>query len=859
MRISWLFITIVLAAILWGGVQIWRSTHKSTSVKDWRVNKIPESTTSVVYALDERKWLVFKIPPDQEIIRVLINADLQMSYKQVFESPLSTSDKIGFTIQYQIVDRSGNSLLDKDYSFRLGVTEFVDKKTGDSLTSAFYLEETLIPTDGKIFLINLGGVSKNASRLRMRVVSKDESVDKVVARVYYREKTSAHRLRHLWQRMSDTQKQILSRGNVYDPDLLVEEEKTNLLRWTWQPLSPESLDGDDFKRQRLYVLMNLDNYDIREPVLPSGIFIDEYLRGVISVPEQGGTVRLIFQSLVENASRDKHRFINLNWYGRGIRQRADYKVQISDKVTSFESFFEGGLIEISAPTQMVVRAFLIEPGKEIEITPEPIYVGAYISQDNEPVDFDILHEGKTDTPFRVDLRQISVGSEGGITGNLGNDYYNQVVYELLDEQNRVIREGNLQLDNSTSVYDLLVTKMGQGRLTNAGTYYFSLPATVARLRLRSPGTPVLITAYDRPFSLVRQIGVPQDYFTFNRENVSQRGWFLMRANGHEGLLRGNRVVTLIAQPRPSEDDPEALAGNYLWEDYHPLGRWRGRNILVPRSQGEDYRSQALQSTFCELPIGKEVNVGFKALDGRYEVEPTLIYLRISSGKKGFIQSAKGPLLINIYLDGQPYYESEVYEAIGEIMLPSLAIGVHRLKVLISGRAELFINLVDPSSKFIQDAGPGSIMVKRLANRLGASGLTFEYQKLTPDDEYLSARLYAPFGKDQPMSVRVNIDPPPPTSIGPYTGWTFIERLYDSSPATGGPIPVLDSEGEFVDRGQLFIIPLGSDLPPGNYRIHVGLERGTGGYLALSKITPGLYQQRNFFFVEKRGENDGSGE
>ena len=47
----------------------------------------------------------------------------------------------------------------------------------------------------------------------------------------------------------------------------------------------------------------------------------------------------------------------------------------------------------------------------------------------------------------------------------------------------------------------------------------------------------------------------------------------------------------------------------------------------------------------------------------------------------------------------------------------------------------------------------------------------------------------------------------------------------------------------VDTGQRLFFPLDADMPAGRYRVRVDLEAGPGGYLTLSRVTPGLFAQR----------------
>jgi hypothetical protein len=77
-------------------------------------------------------------------------------------------------------------------------------------------------------------------------------------------------------------------------------------------------------------------------------------------------------------------------------------------------------------------------------------------------------------------------------------------------------------------------------------------------------------------------------------------------------------------------------------------------------------------------------------------------------------------------------------------------------------------------------------------------------------------------------------------------WTFNKRSYDIRAPEGEPSKVLDSGGQYLNSGESFFVPFNRDMPKGLYRIKIALKRGASGYLSLSHIKQGLYEQTKFY-------------
>lgn len=827
--LRWLVGIVVVIGAVWRADLRWTVSPLARETTDWRSRRVYNSTVSAVDVLNESQWLTYRLPSGQTLIRVVTNAGVPSTFLPVSPS----TEKWQYTLHYQLLSGAGAVLLDRQYVHRTGLTTYVDPQTGEKFTSRFYLDGDLFPTDGKVMVINAGGLSAEPTHLRLRVATKANPIVSLTARVFCRESATVRKLSTVWQRLSEKQQLILARGNLYPPELLSKEEKHNLLRQRWSAIAPEGIAGKDYVRRDLYALKEFEEEETREPVLPAGLLVTPGLHGIVTIPEGGGVLRLLFEPISGEQGQTPDHTISLRWYGRGLVQRRSFTCPWSDNGSECRELLLGGLLEVVTPQALVVRAFLAVQGQETEITPEPSLTPMYLSQNHTPVEFAIMHVGQEPTPFRLTLRRPLAAIEGSTdsVNSTPSTLAPGLLYELLDARQQVLHAGQMSIDTPASVYDRLLTTLEGNSLTDPVHYYFSLPPSVTRVRVRALQGPILITGANRPATLVREIQVPEDFYLFADSSL-QRSWFPLQPVGIDQLRVENRVLMVAVQPRPPQDNSEVMAGRYDWEDYQPPHGWRARRLLLPMGPSAVRREQTLLVTFSEIPLAREHTVQFVANDGRREITPTMVYIRHGRGL--------GPVLVRTFIDGRVQREAFIQGLAGEISLPPLSAGRHRIQVDAPAGGRVLLN------HLALDGGTAMALVK-MALRFDADGLGFDYEKRTRDEEEgLSVRLYTPYGIIQPTRVRVRIDGPPTKAIGPYTSWTFRERRYRVRPVTGIRVPVLDTRDEAVTEGQLFSVPLGSDLPPGRYRIQLELEDGPGGYLILSKITPGVSEQRTVF-------------
>lgn len=826
MRVRWILGLLMLGWLPWVlGRLPFRPLRSEAAVGDPGLARVEKSLVSAVYTLPEPGWLVFELPRAPEPIRVLTSGSLaaRLAPSEV------TEREWRYAIEYRLLDAAGGVLAGQRYHHATRLTEYREPRGGERVTSGFYLGGGLVPTDARVMLIHPLELPPRATRLAIRLAEKDPELVDVTARVYHRETLPSHSLRLLWQRLPEERKQLLARANVYPAALLTESEKRNLLERRWAAIAPEGVEGSDYERRELYTPKELPGEEVRDEPLPGGFLAGPELRGVIPLPESGGRVRLLLDP-VRAEPPPRPGTILIRWFGRSLAERSERRQAWNGGPAAFEAFFAGGLVEVMPSEDMTVRAWLRRAGaSEEEITPEPAYVWAYLAEGTSAVEFQVLHGGPGPAPFRLDLRRPAPSAESPA----GNPAPAEARYELLDEDGRTLERGALRVDVAVSRYDAWGLRGRLTRISEAATYYFAIPRAAVRLRVASPQAAVLVTGYDRPAELPRRMAIPEDAYDFNRDDVLQRSWFLLKAANAVELARLGRAPSLRVQPRPPTDVPEIRAGQYLREEFQPEGAVGARTLLTPWDSAETPGGKALSVAFCEVPAGQEVSLRIEAEDGRREASPTLLYLSPSSG----------PLALRSFVDGVLRHETTVHAGRGLVGLPRLALGPHRFRATASRAARLWLSQVEPCR--------GPRLLKRLAYPLPAAGLSFFVDKRSGGEETLSARFYAARGASTRLQVRVELRPDRALRVGPQASWTFLDRVYSVRPAGGTPVPLLEAGLEDVDGGQLFSIPLGADLPPGRYQVRVVPEGAPRAWLSLSRST-GLAEERELFIERGAG-------
>ena len=779
--------------------------------------RLQQASAAIVYRLQRDEWLTFELPASGEpFYRVLTNADVPKTADE-------TTAPWGYAIEYRLLDEADTVLENRSYFHRTRVSHSVDENGQPGEVPGFYLEGDDNPADGRVMLLRTDEYPA-AVRIQLRLYRTAAPIEGAMVRLYQRERIPDHKLTHRWNRINENRKTRLSRGNVYGKEWLTAHEQQALLRYRWVPLAPRGITGDDELRRVLYVLGDGDSVQPSQSVLPEGLLVEPGHNGTLPVPLHGGSLHLALHRI----DKPEGGTLVFRWQGESDRSRFERRISFADIEAGHTLALPdaAGLLDISSNQSVIITAELAQPdGTSLDITPDTAFLRSYRAGPQQWVDYPVLHLGKRRTPLRIDFRRLMMQP-----GNAALT----LTYQLLNSNGENTFEGHCQGETISSLYDRLYGETDAFTLVSDSLHcYLHVAANIdtVRVRLSAPG---LVAGYSVPPDLVTRVRVPEDYYSYDPEQQRLPGWYGIAPANEEQLIRNLRMQRLVWQQRPDEDDPEVLAGRYLWEEFHPRGNWRARYLLNPRDDQLPLPDRALKAVFHELSDGETVSATLVAEPGKRSVRPRLSFLR-DTGEA---------LAVKIFVDDRPLLAREIRGRRGELRLPEIPAGEHRLRIVSSTPVRWFINQVRTDSP---------TWIKRLAVRIDKHPQSFIYRK-QQRDEMLTGHLQVPWGRQTPMRLRVRISGPRRAGIIASDGWTLSDRSFLVDPDNSEEIPVLNSRSETVDKGQRIYIPLRSDLAAGDYRISVWLDdTDAQAYLSLYRLTPGLHERRQMF-RERAGGN-----
>lgn len=750
-----------------------------------------ESDPGVTYLLPATHALEFPLRPGQAVVRVVTTANIEAAGHPRPDE--STIDNLGYVIEYTLLDAAGKELRRQDYHLRSHLTWYRDE-TGVPYTASSYLDAALLPLDSESFVVNVAE-AREARVLRLKIIEQSPAIRDVVVRCYQRERVADYRLQHLWQRLSRPQREKLARGSLYGAGQLREAERYNLLRNAWQASAPNGVAGKAYTSRILYTREENNDPVVADAPAADGLPIGPAQTGVVPLPGAGGHLRLRWAWPKEVSAGAS---ASLTWYGNDGAPPSRTTLPIAGSSTVYEGDFAGGLLALDASSSGLVRIWRMDGETATEITPPPQILKTYPLRAQAKLEYRVSHVGDTPTPLRLDLRALAQTTETGPFTLL-------VRCELLGRDGEILATELLQGERPASPYERATGSAGEQVVSEVLSAYFELPAEVATLRLTLPtaaSTASLANVYTRPLDLLREIRVPEDRDLQVDEVDRVPTWFSM-------------------QPV----DSAATAGDYDWTDFVPVTEPPGREVIAPREANSVARPQQLTTNFRPLARNRPQTITLMTDAGTASVAPTLLWFDV----------APVATALEIEIDGESLMRTSLAGSRGELQLPALPTGVHRLTLHTRATGAFYLNQVWP--------GPGD-RLRRVVYRFADRPLSYDYDRNTPDDETLSARIYAPAGYTGRIRLRVTLSGPVSRSYQSSPEWSPRDRRYDILPDQRQQTPVLNTASELVDAGRAFFIPLRAGSPPGRYRITVTREEGPPGYLLMAKLTPGQFERRS---------------
>lgn len=804
----------LLLASAWGLLAYWGSARGLAGMPRLAARADPERLALLERSEASRGAVLrrgtaaieFALPANSNLVRVLSNgglADVSGARQRRQADPLH---RWRYVLETEALDASGRTIVRREHHLRRDLAEAV-LPGGQRSTGSFFLERnTPTPLMADELRLDFAGYPTPA-RLRIRLLAADDDLADVLVRAYAPQPRTQRQADTHWRRLSDEQRLQLAKGQAFPPEALTSLERDALIASRWEPMTPTG----EVEFRDLHVLRDLPPIETVAAGLPAGMLVGPGRVAALQLPEAGGRVRASLQAVVADGETAE---VSLRWVGPTVFQRRTLTERWEGGATfEHRARFGGGWIEVTSTRPAAVRFWLEEAGQEREVTPPLSYLKLWAVQAGQPVEYRIEQAGTAPTALRLGLRRLAAGAAGFDAA--------PVTVSLLDTQGRVLRKSVLRFDAPPSRYDHALPDDGISVLSDPQELFFALPPKVARLRIDAD-QPLLVAAATRPGQLARRVRTPEDALDPAATATAIPAWFALRPSDDESLLLDGRARLASVQRRPPEDQPELVSGRYAWEDFVPRGGGAARVFLAPREPGVPDRADSVAATFRPLPdTGRSL---FVAAPGHELVHARLAW------------TSPTPLTLSyrVLLGGVVWAEGMAVGRAGEVALPAFAAGEHALRVESNGA---------PVRWFASHQTRGPAWVRRLAQRFDGP-LVFDVQRTRSEEEFVSVRAFQPAASAGRLQVRVRIQPPGGgQGIGPLPGWLFTERVHDVRPSGQVALPVAETQGQNTDAGQPFFIPLPAGAPRGTYRITLLPEAGPRGWIALSRVTPGVVPRR----------------
>lgn len=772
-----------------------------------------DARSSTVYFLPEDGWLTFPVISQAARLRVLTHAGADPGAEQ--DVPLR------YVLEYELLDGNRNPLHEGRYTQETRIPQPLIKD-GVPVPRNLYTDRALAVAAGQSFNVQLDALPQTAY-VRLRLKPLAPPLENVAVRVYYEERMSERQASVAWERLSQAQKERLSQGTIYPPELLTRQERLNLLEHQWQPVGPL---GTNPTQGKLFSIQGADAY-IDPNLMPRspGLYAGPDRLGVLPIEEEG-RYRIQLTPLLEEGLTPA---LMLRHVTEQLEAPLEERVTLSSESLSTEQTLSPGLLVVTPNQPGMLDIWPVEEPEQSAL-PEPRFLRAWTVQPGLVAAFQLLPDEGVGTSLRLDLRAYGEGWP------LPEEKLIEAEYRLLDAQGKEVDRGRLEADAVPSMIDRVADTQPVADLSDPTSFYLRLPPDAVRLEVTSR-QHLLANAYTRPGDLPHRTRVPEDYYAWRGDEAGQPSWFILQppkvqapaasvTPSTEPAPEPSRV--LHVQSRPPERDPELLAGRYQWEALEPQLSARGARILVPVRGEERLRPRGLPGYFQPLEQGRQ-SVELNPPGVTRSFAPQLIYLRETSA----------PFHLTLRIDGRTV-RHELIGRRGEIGLPSLSPGRHEVALEASTSGTWLMNYRYPDA---------SGYLRRMAFRLQERALRYPVNK-REDGQLVGARFYSLGDAGEASTVRVRITPEV-LSLGPTQEWTHLERHYQVTPTAeeAGVGYVLDQQRERLAHGQPILIDLGSDLPDGPVEVEFSLQSGAPGYIVFHEVLPGEHERTRSFREE----------
>ncbi len=827
-----LILLVVLGWYAFGAVNSllqWQGWRTST-VLDWE----QDFSAYPIFWLDDQQPLVFDIPANAEQVRVQLTPTLA----GVLDNTLSntnTANNSEYRVNYQLFNDSG--MVTDEATRHYLLDQAIEVTASEQLPDRFFERP-----DGQGAQLTSGFFIDNRSAEPVRRLSlslQQSNVTGVAVRVSVLERKNEQDLPVLWQRMHRDKRLALMAENIYPAELVSEAQRRTALKYSWLPLGPEGVEGEEYKAGTLFI-KNLIVAPVDEQAVST-------LNHMLTGPKQVFTFLQTAELTIDTLSCKSLDGVALDWLE--LLEQDPLNPQ-----TLSRRIFIGA--DLDNPVKLEVKPVLYQirtsalcqlslfdkQGQAVVLPPK--VQRSYLANP-APLEFALTVQGKALQPIKLDVRGLTHALNDNLRDNLRGNL-GTVDWQVQDKNGNNILSGKLDLLPEQDMFEALAMSSIEETLFIKNSAFILAPANGVKLIVQSPDAQALVSVFTRPLDLIYNDGYKDGTESGNLNAQAQAlpQWFLLLPKGANRLKADGLTRLIYRQQRPKL--PNVVEpGLSQWQALKSVDEQPTYPLFVGKTQFNEIDTNVIESTkvAANYQLIKEAalthsEVSFSAnfvTDRQTKtLSPKLVYVQQLSKNQPLSPKARK---VQISIDGKPF-DYWLGAQAGQITLPSINVGEHHISIQGSVNTLWYINHLTPKTQ-----GYGIRSAYALAGKL-----TFEISK-TGDKEWVSFHYFPQ--TSEAHNIRINLNHG--YENGEYGAHTIPGRAFAIPAATKAQssdreVYQLNQDKPALRQGYLLKFPLDKDLYPGEYSLSVSSDRQNSGFVQASYVHSDV-SQLLYHFVE----------
>ncbi len=750
-----------------------------------------------LFSAKDTEFLTFRLPSTATAFR--ISSQLIVPSQEILSASLET--EYGYRVEW-----SGDTI---GIESPRTISHLQSVSTGE-LPKLGRLDgsPTLTALPVKSFEVDLEDRRNHTIKVRASPSGADQDNHRVLLRVSVKQERSRRKLAYFWQRMRGDKRDELASTSIFGSASLSDTEREALFQNRWTPIGPTGVEGRNFQTELIYSLKEapLTSENADPNLIPdrNTLLVSEHFRAV--VPILGPDLYTI-QAIPRNPS-DKLDALTMHIYDKQLR-RHSFRWRSLAADSSTQVFLPHGLVEISAEHHARLR---IRNSERDLLEPEPPVIRQW-DVSARPASFQLTEPSR----LKLVARKGSALSETFRVTWQGENGPVTETFPLVDER---------------SAYDRLIQGSGDFTVWEKSEFILTPPEWATEVSV-SADAPVFLQFFKRPRALVHKTVVPDDYMLDDSAGDRQPVWFSARPRDYRQRIEEETSILLLTQPRLPDENLDLATGTYHWEELSETPSRQGTYFLMELAEEEEIREEAKAILYARVPMNTTITLDQASSPATADFPSRrLIYQR----------SSEIPVTLHFSTDLGPLGPPHICSAArGEIPFPPIPFGAKTLTISASDRIETFINYLDvlpPTHR------------KRFAQE-AMSDRTYRLivEKRTTEREVCTVRVFTGLDQNVEHPIRADVEIAhlhSALNIGSSDAFTPLTRTFLlREPSLMQLATPVHSALDEMKLWQAFFIPLGEDLPIGEYSLSLTISGVDRCFLSVTKITGGVFNKTVF--------------